>query len=105
LNEHLYDIDEPAKEMVHSITIDLAKKRKIDEKLKATDQLHWIAEMNNAKDVPVDIQLRLHIAVEGNIFVFAGFMYQVLSLHSERNDFVVHILCLHSTVTMFPSGS
>ena len=49
LNAHLHEIDEQAKEMVHRITADLAKARDINEALKSTDQLRWVAEMNNCK--------------------------------------------------------
>ena len=49
LNEYLHEIDEQATEMVQSIMSNLAKINGIDEKLKATDPLRWVQEMNNAK--------------------------------------------------------
>ena len=49
LNEHLYMIDTEAKETVRRLTAELVKARGIDEKLKATDSLRWVQEMNNCK--------------------------------------------------------
>ena len=58
LNEHLHEIDEQATEMVQSIMSDLAKKNRIDEKLKATDPLRWVQEMNALKAAAEEIVLR-----------------------------------------------
>jgi len=49
LNEYLHTVDVQAKEQVRLITAKLAQSRGIDEKLKASDMLRWIAEMNAAK--------------------------------------------------------
>ena len=49
LNEHLYLVDAEAKETVRRLTAEFAKARGIDEKLKATDSLRWVQEMNNCK--------------------------------------------------------
>lgn len=49
LNEHLYMIDTEARETVRRLTAEFAKSRGIDEKLKATDSLRWVQEMNNCK--------------------------------------------------------
>jgi len=49
LNEHLYMIDTEAKETVRRLTAELVKARGIDEKLKATDSLRWVQEMNNCQ--------------------------------------------------------
>lgn len=49
LNEHLYLVDAEAKETVRWLTAEFAKARGIDEKLKATDSLRWVQEMNNCK--------------------------------------------------------
>lgn len=49
LNAYLHDIDIMAKEKVRLITAQLAKSRSIDEKLKATDLLEWVVQMNSCK--------------------------------------------------------
>ena len=48
-HEHLYMVDAEAKETVRRLTAEFAKARGIDEKLKATDSLRWVQEMNNCK--------------------------------------------------------
>ena len=42
-------VDTEAKETVKRLTAEFAKARGIDEKLKATDSLRWVQEMNNCK--------------------------------------------------------
>ena len=49
LNAHLHEIDVQANEMVEAIVANLARERGIDEELKASDALKWVAEMNNVK--------------------------------------------------------
>lgn len=49
LNAYLHDIDITAKEKVRLITAQLANSRSIDEKLKATDLLEWVVQMNSCK--------------------------------------------------------
>ena len=49
LNAHLHEIDIQANEMVEAIVADLARERGIDEELKASDALKWVAEMNSIK--------------------------------------------------------
>lgn len=49
LNAYLHDVDITAKEKVRLITAQLAKSRSIDEKLKATDLLEWVVQMNSCK--------------------------------------------------------
>lgn len=46
LYQHLAEIDEAADERIDLITKQLAVRRGITEKLKATDQLRWVQEMN-----------------------------------------------------------
>ena len=58
LNQRLYEIDLEAKQMVESIIARLTTERAIDEKLKAHDMLHWVAEMNNIKASAEEIVLR-----------------------------------------------
>ena len=58
LNAHLHEIDVQANEMVEAIIANLARERGIDEGLKASDAIKWIAEMNNIKASAEEIVLR-----------------------------------------------
>ena len=58
LNAHLYEIDVQANEMVEAIVANLARERGIDEELKASEVLKWVAEMNNIKASAEEIVLR-----------------------------------------------
>ena len=58
LNAHLHEIDAQANEMVEAIVANLAHERGIDEELKASDTLKWVAEMNNIKASAEEIVLR-----------------------------------------------
>ena len=49
LNAHLHEIYVQANAMVEAIVVNLARERGIDEELKASDALRWVAEMNNIK--------------------------------------------------------
>ncbi len=57
LNTHLHEIDVQANEMVEAIVANLARERGIDEELKASDALKWVAEMNNIKASAEEIVL------------------------------------------------
>ena len=58
LNAHLHEIDVQANEMVEAIVANLARERGIDEELKASDPLKWVAEMNNIKASAEEIVFR-----------------------------------------------
>ena len=58
LNAHLHEIDVQANEIVEAIVANLAQERGIDEELKASDALKWVAEMNNIKASAEEIVLR-----------------------------------------------
>ena len=58
LNQHLHEIDVQASELLESIIFDLVQKNRIDEKLKARDQLRWIQEMNAIKACAEEIVLQ-----------------------------------------------
>ena len=58
LNAHLHEIDVQANEMVETIVANLARECGIDEELKASDALKWVAEMNNIKASAEEIVLR-----------------------------------------------
>ena len=58
LNAYLHEIDVQANEMVEAIVTNLARERGIDEELKASGALKWVAEMNNIKASAEEIVLR-----------------------------------------------
>ena len=58
LNAHLHEIDVQANEMVEAIIANLARERGIDEELKVSDVLKWVAKMNNIKASTEEIVLR-----------------------------------------------
>ena len=58
LNAHLHEIDVQANEMVEAIIANLARERGINEELKASDVIKWVAEMNNVKESAEEIVLR-----------------------------------------------
>lgn len=49
LSAHLFTIDQEARSQVDYFTTKLAKKRGIDENIKANNPLLWVREMNNCK--------------------------------------------------------
>ena len=58
LNAHLHEIDVQANSMVEAIVANLARERGVNEELKASDALKWVAEMNNIKASAEEIALR-----------------------------------------------
>ena len=58
LNTYLHEIDVQSHSMLDDIIANLAKERGIDEELKATDMLKWVAEMNNIKAGAEEIVMR-----------------------------------------------
>ena len=58
LNEHLHHIDEQAMEMLEIEVLKLSEKNGITEKLKASNQMRWMQEMNNVKKYAEEIVLR-----------------------------------------------
>ena len=58
LNAHLHEIDVQANSMIEAIVANLASERGIDEELKASDPLKWVAEMNSIKASAEEIVLR-----------------------------------------------
>ena len=58
LNSYLHEIDVQAASMIEAIVANLARERGIDEDLKATDMLKWVAEMNDIKASAEEIVLR-----------------------------------------------
>ena len=58
LSAHLFAIDQEARSQVEYMTAELAKKRGIDENLKANNTLLWVQEMNNCKASAEEIVLQ-----------------------------------------------
>ena len=58
LNAYLADVDEQAREMLSSLTVELAKTQGIDEHLKATDQMRWVQMMNNVRSSAEETVMR-----------------------------------------------
>ena len=58
LNEYLHSIDEQAAAQMEIVVAGLVKKNGIIEKLKATDQMRWVQEMNNVRACAEEIVLR-----------------------------------------------
>lgn len=58
LNAHLHEIDVQANSMIEAIVANLTRERGIDEELKASDPLKWVAEMNSIKASAEEIVLR-----------------------------------------------
>ena len=58
LNAYLHEIDVQANEMVEVIAANLAHERGIDEELKVSDAIKWVAEMNSIKASAEEIVLR-----------------------------------------------
>ncbi len=57
LNQHLYEIEQEAKQQIDLTLSRLVKERGITEELKATNPLLWVQEMNNAKQSSEEIVL------------------------------------------------
>ena len=55
---HLSAIDQEARSQVEFLTAELAKKRGIDENLKANNTLMWVREMNNCKAQAEEVVIR-----------------------------------------------
>ena len=58
LNAYLHEIDVQGNSMIEAIVANLARERSIDEELKASDALKWVAEMSNIKASAEEIVLR-----------------------------------------------
>ena len=58
LNAHLHEIDVQANAMIEAIVANLAREHGIDEELKASYAIKWVAEMNSIKASAEEIVLR-----------------------------------------------
>ena len=58
LNAYLADVDEQARKMLSSLTVELAKTQGIDEHLKATDQIGWVKQMNSIRSQAEEIVIK-----------------------------------------------
>ena len=57
LNEHIYETDIQAREMMEHLTKQMAKEQGVTEELKATDQMLWVQKMNNIRSAAEEIVL------------------------------------------------
>ena len=58
LSEHLYEIEQTAKQQIYLAISKIAKERGITEGLKAESPMCWVQEMNNVKKCAEEIVLR-----------------------------------------------
>lgn len=58
LNEHLYEIEQAAKQQIELTISQIAKERGITEELKAKNPMRWVQGMNNAKKCAEEIVLQ-----------------------------------------------
>ena len=55
LNGHLADIDKQAEEMFFRLVKQMAEREGVTEKLKADNQMEWVAQMNNIRSRATEI--------------------------------------------------
>ncbi len=55
MNAYLADIDEQAEDMFFRLVKQLADKEGVTEKLKAENQMEWVARMNNIRNRATEI--------------------------------------------------
>lgn len=58
LNEHLYEIEQAAKQQLDLAISQIAVERGITEELKAINPMRWVQEMNNVKKCAEEIVLQ-----------------------------------------------
>ena len=56
--DHLSEIDQTASEMMEKLTKEMAKAQGVNEALKASDQMLWVARMNNIRNAAEEIVLK-----------------------------------------------
>lgn len=63
LNGYLHDIDIIVMEKVQKLIKELTEKENINEELKQNNQILWVSEMNNIKNIAEEIILKEYIYV------------------------------------------
>lgn len=63
LNEYLHNIDTTVMEKVQKLIKELTEKENINEELKQNNQILWVSEMNNIKNIAEEIILKEYIYV------------------------------------------
>lgn len=63
LNGYLHDIDITVMEKVQKLIKELTEKENINEELKQNNQILWVSEMNNIKNIAEEIILKEYIYV------------------------------------------
>lgn len=61
LNSYLYDIENKVNNKINELTISLAEKENVNEKLKKDNQMLWVRRMNNIKNRAEEIVIRDYI--------------------------------------------
>ena len=56
--DHLSEIDRSATEMMEKLTREMAQAQGVTEQMKATDQMLWVARMNNIRNAAEEIVLK-----------------------------------------------
>lgn len=55
LNDYLFDVNEQAGDMFSRLVKELAEKKRINEELKAADQIEWVRRMNAVRETVAEI--------------------------------------------------
>ena len=63
LNKYLHDIDITVMEKVQKLIKKLTEKENINEEIKQNNQILWVSEMNNIKNIAEEIILKEYIYV------------------------------------------
>lgn len=63
LNKYLHDIDITVTEKIQKLIKKLTEKENINEELKQNNQILWVSEMNNIKNIAEEIILKEYIYV------------------------------------------
>ena len=58
LCDHLSEVDKNATEMMERLTQQMAQAQGVNEQMKATDQMLWVARMNNIRNSAEEIVLK-----------------------------------------------
>lgn len=58
LNKYLYEIDKECEKRLKLIITQIAKQENINEELKASNQLEWVAKMNSIKNIAEEIIMK-----------------------------------------------
>lgn len=69
LRSHLLDIDDICKERIEKLVKQMAEQEKVNEELKARNQLEWVQQMNNIRNRAEEIVMKEVVYEEVYFFV------------------------------------